>query len=261
VGRGRSEATDFSLAVLPEGRGLLVWDSVERGSAKARIEGLVFDSATMKERGPAKTISNRSLDAEAPLVLPGARFFWLLFVSFDPLVPSGSGRGAGDESGLVESPPQHLVLSQVDGAGVPQGDPISMSVGPSSSLVFDAIPTAGGKLLVAYRQTPIDRLPGAVPIQLAVVSESGAIERGQVQTEETLGPGVPLLLGTGDGVWLSVGGPSGRTLLGRVEGARATLLEEPSLFGRIPLAASEEQLLVARPRALDLDLELFRCQL
>lgn len=262
----RGESQSFSVAIRPAdgekqpARAIVVWDDFDKASLRSQVRALVFDPVTMKPVGSEQAMTPPEEDATEPMVFDnpgGSPSFWIVWLTYQSdtkIQPSG---------GLVDEPPRVLRALKLDSRGEPEGTPITVSEAEANVLVFDANLLEGGALSIAYRQAEGGRSEGASPVQIRIVDAGGGIGSQTVSHEE-LGLGAPALIDFGNPrkVWLSARATESDVLLGRL-GKGPTVEDfalEAGLSERIPLAGSQNGLLVMEPDGLDLRFSTVECR-
>lgn len=253
VRAGRGESMGASLAATSSGL-LLVWDRVEPSLSRSAIFALTAPNASAETKhGEERRITTRSMDVDAPRLVPAGDDFWLVAVRYEEAKDT-RGAGQADALGLVEEPPRQLVVARTDRLGKLQSEFVVIERLERGELVFDIAPLASGRLLVAHASDTSEEIflttlgPDGVPATERVVVPPGS-------------QGAPSLLVDAEVRLLAVRAGAGAYVgpidaEGRLTGSLAF---DRGLRGVQPLAARASELLVTRPRGNSLELAEFRC--
>lgn len=250
---GRGESTGASLAASSSGL-LLVWDRVEPALSRSAIFALTAPNASAETKhGEERRITARSMDVDAPRLVPVGDDFWLVAVRYEEAKDT-LGAGQADALGLVEEPPRQLVVARTDRLGKLQSEFVVIERLERGELVFDVAALASGRLLVAHASDTSEEIslttlgPDGVPATERVVVPPGS-------------QGAPSLLVGAEVRLLAVGAGAG-TYVGSIDAEgrlTGSLAFDRGLRGVQPLAARASALLVSRSRGNSLELAEFRC--
>lgn len=249
--QGRDESMAFDLAI-GEPRSVAVWDDDAREPDRGAIRVATFATSELGAPTPTRTVTDKKTDAESPRVVARPGGFWLVYVARRPEPTDDDARYAAEEAAFrwIEAVP-------LDHNGAATAPARRVTSEKGHALTFDVAPLDDDALAVVYRDddTPSGAAGGAV---LRVVVRPGGSSEPQVVTDKQVGVGAPTLL---PGGWLAVADAAGATRVGLVaaDGTTDLLLPEPAIGTGMPLAASGDRLLVARPRGTSVRLVAVAC--
>lgn len=238
------------------------------GSAGLSLQDL--DPKTLKARSaPHEVPVEKGVRAESPrlLVRPGG--FYLAFIARSEIDPPQGARPKEEEElegPLLEQGPSVVRVLSLDARGVPQGSPIGVTEPEARVMVFDAMPTPEGGLLVAYHDERQGLRIDRQSLELTWVRADGSHDHRVLELEESVG--LPSLLrdpeASGKSPWgmLSVPADVDSRLLALARGPLDSSDEpsEKNLPGGFEaLGALGGKLLGARSRGAGTELGLFDC--
>jgi hypothetical protein len=274
VSQGNHESQVFGIELGPE-RGLLAWDDLDKLSQHGVIRASSFARDDVAHAGPARVISPKDEDVEAPHLARRPGGFWVAWIRHEK--PKKKGKSAPPSAAASAAGPQPLVelgyraleVMPLDEQAVPAGDPKPITPPRSHVLVFDLAPAPGGGAFLAWRDD--EAAPGEESriVHLALVGADGSVH-AHVIDDERVGAGVPTLLvdpapakTDRQAAWLALAGVRDKTRLVALD-AGGDLLDdlgtEPLIERTDPLALDAGHLLLATPRRLAMDLSVVSCR-
>lgn len=273
--QGNTESQVFDLK-LGSARGLLAWSDVDKTTQHGVIRATSFVGDDVAHATPARVLSPKNEDVEAPHLTLRPGGFWIAWVRDEkskkkarPAAPAGGDASAPRPAPpLVELGVRGLEVMPLDAQGSPAGNPLPVTPPGSHVLVFDLAPAPGGGAFIAWRDD--EAAPGeeSRTVHLARVGADGSVHV-HVIDDERVGAGVPSLLvdrappkGDRQAAWLALAGVRDKTRLSALS-ADGQLLDdlgtEPLIERAEPLALRGGHLLLATPRGLAMDLSVVRC--
>jgi hypothetical protein len=245
---GESQAFDVALG---DKKGIVVWD--EDGATSSVIQVSTFDTSTLSNATPPRTISRPLADAESPRLIARPGGYWLAYI----------GRSAGPEDSNNRAPAEDIgqrwiEVVPLDANGSPTALARAATPKDGHVMVFDmaAAPDGGAVLAYRYDDTPTGAPGGQV---MRVVVHPTSIEPPSVLIEDEVGAGVPNLLPG----WIAVLDAADVTRLaplGADGQITASLNAEPDVGSGEPVAANANRLLVARPAGRAVKLVVLECR-
>jgi hypothetical protein len=263
-GRDESQALDVAAS---GGRALVVWDDLVGTTEKRSAIMLAsVDVATMKIVAPPHAVSSSNEDAERPRLVARPGGYWLSYsvrgtVDAKKKKREGKPRRADDEDDreLGETiTTSWVTLVPLDEGGTPTAGGRAVTPKGGHVLSYDLEGGDDGGALVAWRDddTPTGSGGGRL---LATLARLGGGGEPRVLAEETAAAGVPDLLPG----WVALAGVSGATRMAALS-PRGELLDElapeTSLGAGVPVAATPEVILWARPMGKPMRLSVVRCK-
>jgi hypothetical protein len=258
--KGRRDPGSGDLAVLPNGRALLVWDR-EGPKGLPEVAGFEVDARSLKPRSAPFVLSSPGEPASEPRLFATDTGYWLLWLAE---TPGAEGTEVDSEAGLLAEPPAVLFVSELDGAGRSRGPAVALNRDEPAALVLDARVLPSGHLLVAHRLARADRPTDDQPIHLSTLGPGGTVTRREISSDQLRGPGAPSILGRAgqDPSWLALEDSGGEAVLARLlPDGTARVATGAGLGGRVALAGDPRRLLTAEPRGIGVELEILTCTL
>ena len=265
--QGRDESLAFDVGFNERG-GLVVWDDVERESARAYV-ALTSVSPSLSNTGAVQSerVSRLDVDGEVPRLAERPGGFWLAYVARAPLLDNEGQGGAGRmlkhgdaDAGryaaeLIER--SWLELVPLDELGRVEGASRPVTAQDGHVLDYELGVSANGDALLVWRDddTPSGAHGGRVSL-LRVGMSGGAVV--EVVVEDNVGSGAPTLL---NGL-LALSDRRGRVRVAPLDPhgvVTGELSREDALGPGLPLAGSPAALLWARAAAASLELLIVRC--
>lgn len=261
----------FDLAAADD-RWLLTWDDWEPKRGKGVV--LVVTAAVGEPIQPSatQTLSPDTTDAQAPraLVRPGG--YWLAWIALGPAKQAAKlpdePTAEGEDDAPLAASASWLEVVRVDQSGKAESAVLQLTPKEGHISAYDVVAAHDGRLLFAVRDDGGGAEFDDARIDMIRVGVDGSVER-DVMPVEDLGASAPSLLfdpkpanGSPHG-WLALASTTGATMLAGLTPWGAALdapATDDGLSGAGVLAALQGQLLVARPRGRDVQLELVRCQ-
>ncbi len=264
IGNDESQAFDLGLGA---SRGVLVWDEFRKEDGHGTLWSLTFGVDDPGSVTPARLVSVKGADTEAPRLILREGGYWLAYVAH----ARGERRKGGQPSpdidleSLVELGERWVELMRLDESGVRVGEPLRVSRG-GNALVFDLAPGPDNSAWIAWREDATSPGVERRAIWLASVDAAGQVKQHVVE-DDRVGAGVPRLFPAASAPragWLMLGTVGDRTSFAPL-GADLVLIEplasDPLVGAGEVLAARGERLLVATPRGLSAELSVRDCQL
>lgn len=263
IGNDESQAFDLGIG---ETRGVLVWDEFRKEDGYATLWSLTFGLDDPGSVTPARLISVKGADAEAPRLIRRQGGYWLAYVAH----ARGERRQGGkpspdiDLESLVELGERWVELMRLDENGVRVGEPVRVSRG-GNALVFDLAAGPNGAAWLAWRDDATSPGVERRAIWLASVDAAGEIKQ-QVIEDERVGAGVPRLLtvtATARAGWLALATVGDRTSFAPLSAELSLsepLASEPLAQTGELLAARGDRLLFGTPRGLSAELSVLECK-
>lgn len=266
VSEGHDQSPAFDVA-LGGDRGALVWDVFDKKAGKASVLGASFSANDVSNVTRERRLSPEDDDAEMPRLVARPGGFWLAWISGSPPADEKtSDAGSPAPPQLLELGRRALKLMPLDANAAPTASPIAITRADAHVLVYDLAVGPRGHALLAWRDD--DTAPGAEArtVYLAKVAAGGGLDTSRIENEE-VGAGVPVLLvppGKPPAkllAWLALAGLGNATRLGNLSAdlGLGELAAEPVVNNAEPLAARDDQLLIAQPRGLAAELSVVRC--
>jgi hypothetical protein len=255
------DSTAFDLKASRDSVGL-VFDTWDLKLRRGRIAGVFFSTDALQNPLSAKEFG-LSGDAESPRLLPRPGGFWLTWITH---VKSQTAQAEADAPELAGE--SYVTALPLGFDGSPSGEERALTPIHGFARSYDLAAGHGGAFLLAWRDEPgVSGVEGGA-VYLAQVSEQGAGQPGLVAAPGPLAGTAPSLVfdsNPGGGAphgWLSLESEAGGTWLGALspEGTLLGPLHGDTVLGAgALLAASGGRLLVAEPRAQDLQLQWMSC--
>ncbi|APR84903.1 Hypothetical protein A7982_10252 [Minicystis rosea] len=258
-GRDESQALDVAASAQ---RAIVVWDDLVGTTDKRSVVMLAtIDVATMKLVSPGRAISGANEDAERPRLVARPGGYWLAYAvrGAADAKKKDKKHDDDDERELGETiTTSWIALMPLDESGAPTAQ--SRAVTPKSGHVlgYDLELGDDGGALLAYRDddTPTGSNGGRL---LATLARLGGGNEARVLAEETAAAGMPDLLPG----WISLASVNGATRIAALS-PRGELLDdlapEKSLGIGVPVAATRDAILWARPMGKPMRLAVVRCK-
>ncbi|MBX3182301.1 MAG: hypothetical protein KIT72_09395 [Polyangiaceae bacterium] len=263
IGNDESQAFDLGLGAT---RGVLVWDEFRKEDGHGTLWSLTFGLDDPGSVTPARLVSVKGADTEAPRLISRDGGYWLAYVAH----ARGERRQGGkpspdiDLESLVELGERWVELMRLDESGVRVGEPLRVSRG-GHALVFDLAPGPDGSAWIAWREDATSPGVERRAIWLASVDAAGQIQQRVIE-DDRVGAGVPRLLpaaSAGRAGWLALATVGDRTsfaALGADLSLGEPLLPDPLVGAGEILAARGDRLLIASPRGLSAELGARDCK-
>jgi hypothetical protein len=259
-GRDESQALDVAASAQ---RAIVVWDDLVGSSEKrSAIMLATIDVAGMKVVTSAHAVSAKDEDAERPRLIARPGGYWLAYAvrgNVDPKKKKAKRADEEDDRELGESiTTSWITLVPLDESGAPTAAGRAVTPKNGHVLSFDLELGEDGGAIVAWRDddTPTGSGGGRLLITLARLGGGG---EPRELVEETGGAGVPDLLPG----WLSLASVSGATRIAALS-PRGELVDElapeKSLGAGVPIAATRDAILWARPMGKPMRLSVVRCK-
>ncbi|MCA9627212.1 MAG: hypothetical protein KC766_06085 [Myxococcales bacterium] len=265
IGGDASEAFDMALG---EERGVLAYDDYKKADGHSSVWTLTFGLDDPSKVTPARVVSLKGQDVEAPKLAERPGGFWLAWIAHSKLEteskPKPSEKNIDLES-LVELGTRWLELVKLDENGVRVGEPLKVSAEDGHVLVFDLMGAPDGSAWLAWRDDATSPGVERRAVLLARVDASGSKTDLKIE-DERVGAGVPNLLEvappTKQVAWLGLGTASDRTsfLALAPDFKPVEDLDNDPLVGPAELlAARDDEILLGRPQGLACELSVVRC--
>ncbi len=267
IGSDESEVFDMALG---KERGILAYDDYKKADGHSSVWTLTFGLDDPSKVTPARVVSLKGQDVEAPklAVRPGG--FWLAWIAHSKIETDTKPSEKNiDLESLVELGTRWLELVKLDENGARVGDPLKVSAGDGHVLVFDLMSAPDGSAWLAWRDDATSPGVERRAVLLARVDASGSKTDLKIE-DERVGAGVPNLLSVTLGpkapakkaAWLGLGTASDRTsFLALAPDFKPVedLDNDPLVGPGELLAAREDEILLGRPRGLASELSVVRC--
>ncbi len=267
IGSDESQAFDIALG---DSRGVLVWDDFKRADGYGSVWSLSFNLDDPSSVTPARVVSLKGQDVEAPQLAERPGGFWLAWVAHSKLgkpAPASKEPPSAelDSEELIDLGKRWIEVVRLDENGVRQGEPVQIGSKDAHVLVFDLSAGPDGSAWLAWRDDATS--PGAErrTVLLASVSAAGDVTESKLE-DERVGAGVPRLLGvegaSGMAAWLTLGTVGDRTTFVALSSGFKLLdaLDNDPLVGSADmLAAHGDRVLLSNPRGLAAELSVARC--
>jgi hypothetical protein len=265
-----SPAFDFAATA---GRAVLVWDDYDRVQGRGTIRGVQLgpNGRVLKDLG---NLAPETTDAEGPRLARHGNGYWLawLRVAWEPRgnvnqVPAHLTGIPEPEGAALKVTHRWIEVVPLDSDGNLAGVPLRIS--PVDAMVqgFDLEAGHGGGLVLSWRQDFTNAGTNGGEIWTAHLDPGGALEAFPVEASAVAGT-LPVLLfdpkppsGIPHG-WLSVettGGDSALAALSPFGKPLQPLTAHVGLGVASVLGAFDGQLLLAKPRRRDINLQVARC--
>lgn len=273
--QGNEESQVFGIQLGVE-RGLLVWDDVDRATQRGVIRATSFARDDVAHATPARVVSPKNEDVEAPHLALRPGGFWVAWIRHEKSDKKARASTAPSAASASAAPPPLVALGYralevmpLDEQGLPAGNVVPVTPPHSHVLVFDLSPAPGGGAFVAWRDD--EAAPGEESriVHWARIGADGSVH-AQVINDARVGAGVPTLLvdrapakTDKQAAWLALAGVRDKTRLVALD-ANGDLLDdlgtEPLIARAEPLVLSAGRLLLATPRGLAMDLSVVSCR-
>lgn len=263
-GRDESQAIDVAGSA---SRAIVVWDDLVGTTEKrSAIMLATIDVAAMKVVSAAHVVSGSNEDAERPRLVPRPGGYWLAYaVRGAPAAKKKKddkkAKAAEDEDDreLGEAiTTSYVALMPLDEIGAPSSSSRAVTPKSGHALAFDLELGEDGGAIVAWRDddTPTGSTGGRL---FSTLARLGGVAEPRVLAEETSAAGEPDLLPG----WISIAGVSGATRIAALS-PRGELLDdlapEKSLGAGVPVAATRDAILWARPMGKPMRLSVVQCK-
>src|SRR5690606_11204982 len=149
IGGDESEVFDLALG---KDRGVLVYDDYKKSDGHSSVWTVTFGLDDPSKTTPARVVSLKGQDVEAPklAVRPGG--FWLAWIAHSKLETKTKPDEKNiDLESLVELGTRWLELVKLDENGVREGEPLQLSARDGHVLVFDLMSASDGSAWLAWR--------------------------------------------------------------------------------------------------------------
>ncbi|MFT3774997.1 MAG: hypothetical protein QM820_57345 [Minicystis sp.] len=262
-GRDESQAIDVAASAQ---RAIVVWDDLVGTTEKrSAVMMATIDVATMKVVSPARAVSASSTDAERPRLVARPGGYWLAYAvrgAPDTKKKHDAKKAKQDDEEdreLGEAiTTSWIELMPLDETGAPTASGRAVTSKTGHVLGYDLELGDDGGALVAWRDddTPTGSAGGRL---LATLVRLGGVGEARVLAEETASAGMPDLLPG----WISLASVSGATRIAALS-PRGELIDdlapEKSLGAGVPVAATKDAILWARPMGKPMRLSVVRCK-
>lgn len=256
-GRDESQAIDVAASAQ---RAIVAWDDLVGTTEKrSAIMLATVDVATMKVVTLAHAVSTNNEDAERPRLVARPGGYWLAYAVRGAADPKKKKANEEDDRELGESITTSFVtLVPLDESGAPTAAGRAVTPKSGHVLTYDLEIGEDGGAIVAWRDddTPTGSGGGRLLVTLARLGGGG---EPRELAEETAGAGVPDLLPG----WLSLASVNGPTRIAALS-PRGELVDElapeKSLGAGVPIAATRDAILWARPMGKPMRLSVVRCK-
>jgi hypothetical protein len=244
-------------------RALVVWDDLVGTDKRGAILLATVDVPSMKPVLAAREITASSADAERPRLVARPGGYWLAYVV------RGHAKKADKKKRPADDDEEDRELGEVVTNSWIEVMPLDESGAPASAgravtsknghvLSYDLEAGDDGGALVAWRDddTPTGSSGGRI---LATLARLGGVAEPRLLAEETAAAGSPDLFPG----WIALAGLSGATRLAALSPSGELLEDlapEKALGAGVPIAASREGILWARPMGQAMRLSVVRCK-
>lgn len=268
IGSDESQAFDIALG---DQRGVLVWDDFKKADGYGTVWSLSFSLDDPSSVTPARVVSPKGQDVEAPQLAERPGGYWLAWIAHSKLKPAAPAASAKappaelDSENLVDLGKRWIEVARLDENGVRQGEPLQIGSKDGHVLVFDLAAGPDGSAWLAWRDDATS--PGAErrTVLLASLNASGTVTELKLE-DERVGAGVPRLVGVEgadkQAAWLALGTVGDRTTFVALS-PQFKLLEaldnDPLVGSADMLAAHGDRVLLSKPSGLAAELSVARC--
>lgn len=263
----RRDASGAALLVREE-RGLLVWNTLEKG--QARLAAVGIDPNGPKLVGEPSLLAASALaDAEGPRLALRPSGYYLAYLAHAEVKERRPLRGddsdAGSPENLVEGTMSFIEVVPLDVHGKAAGSALRVTPNATNVLSFDVAPLGDGSLLVFYREAQGGPGLDRPTVQVVRVRPDGTLDKSSWDVGES--SGLPTLL-----VDAAPPAPDRWALLALLGDKRTALAtiapdtlalgelrEDPEIGASEPLAVRGGRFLSALSRGTRRELSLFEC--